>query len=69
MESQGAVPNIPPKTNRRRKNCFSPFRDHNATARMFGRLKDFRRIAIRYDCLAVNVLAAVQIAACVSDWV
>lgn len=35
-----------PKANRRGKNCFSPFlyRDRNAIERMFGRLKDFRRI-------------------------
>ena len=45
------MPNIPPKANRRWKNCFSPFlyRDRNAIERMFGRLKDFRRIATRYD--------------------
>jgi transposase len=33
---------------------------------MFGRLKDFRRIATRYDKLAANFLAAVQLAAAVS---
>jgi transposase len=39
----GAAPNIPPKANRRWKNCFSPYlyRDRNAIERMFGRLKDF----------------------------
>lgn len=70
IENQGAAPNIPPKANRRWKNCFSPFlyRDRNAIERMFGRLKDFRRIATRYDRLAVNFLAAVQIAAFVSYW-
>ena len=49
IENQGAAPNIPPKANRRWKNCFSPFlyRDRNAIERMFGRLKDFRRIATR----------------------
>jgi len=30
---------------------------------MFGRLKDFRRIATRYDKLATNFLAAIAIAA------
>jgi transposase len=33
---------------------------------MFCRLKDFRRIATRYDKLATNFLAAVQLAAIVS---
>lgn len=43
----GGMPNIPPKSNRRWKSCFSPFlyRDHNTIQRMFDRLKDFRRIA------------------------
>jgi hypothetical protein len=35
---------------------------------MFGRLKDFRRIATRYDKLAANFLAAVHLAAAVSYW-
>jgi transposase len=35
---------------------------------MFCRLKDFRRVATRYDRLAVNYLAAVLIAATVAYW-
>ena len=67
---QRGEPNIPPKVNRRWKNCFSPFlyRDRNAIERMFGRLKDFRRIATRYDRSATNFLAAVCLAATVSYW-
>jgi transposase len=70
VEDKGAMPNIPPKANRRWKNCFSPFlyRNRNAIERMFGRLKDFRRIATRYDRLAANFLAAVCLAAIVSYW-
>ena len=70
IESKGAAPNIPPKTNRRWKNCFSPvlYRNRNAIERMFGRLKDFRRIATRYDRLAQNFLAAVCLAATVCYW-
>ena len=70
VEGKGAMPNIPPKANRRWKNCFSPFlyRDRNAIERMFGRLKDFRRIATRYDRSATNFLAAVCLAATVSYW-
>ncbi len=71
VEARGALPNIPPKSNRRWKSCFSPFlyRDRNAIERMFGRLKDFRRIATRYDRLAANFLAAVCLAATVSYWI
>jgi transposase len=70
IQSQGAVPNIPPKRTRRWKYCFSPvlYRSRGAIERMFGRLKDFRRIATRYDKLATNFLAAVQLAAAVSYW-
>jgi transposase len=70
IESRGAAPNIPPKANRRWKNCFSPYlyRDRNAIERMFCRLKDFRRIATRYDRRAANFLASVCIAATISFW-
>ena len=66
----GAAPNIPPKANRRWKNCFSPYlyRDRNAIERMFGRIKDFRRIATRYDKLARNCPAAVCLVATICYW-
>lgn len=40
IEAAGSVPNIPPKSNRKWKNCFSPYlyRGRNAIERMFGRL-------------------------------
>ena len=70
IEDMGAAPNIPPKANRRWKNCFSPtlYRDRNAIERMFGRIKDYRRIATRYDKLARNFLAAVCIVATICYW-
>jgi transposase len=66
----GAAPNIPPKSNRIWKNCFSPYlyRNRNAIERMFGRLEDFRRIATRHDRLARNFHAAVCIAAVICYW-
>lgn len=70
VKQRGAFANIPRKANRKWKNCFSPYlyRDRNAIERMFGRLKDFRRIATRYDRSAMNFLAAVCLAATVSYW-
>ena len=70
VEASGAAPNIPSKSNRRWKACFSPalYRGRNAIERMFCRLKDFRRVATRYDRLATNYLAAVCLAATVSYW-
>ncbi len=53
--------NIPPKANRRWKNCFSPvlYRDQNTMERILCRLNDFLRVATRYDRNAVNFPAAV----------
>ncbi len=70
IEEKGTAPNIPPKANRRWKNCFSPYlyRDRNAIERMFCRLKDFRRVATRYDRSATNFMAAVCLAATVAYW-
>ena len=64
------MPNIAPKANRRWKPCFSRllYRDRNAIERMFCRLKDFRRIATRYDKLARNFLAAICLVATVCYW-
>ncbi|WP_152663832.1 transposase, partial [Sphingomonas sp. SRS2] len=36
--------------------------------RMFCRLKDYRRIATRYDKLATNFLGAIYLAAAVTWW-
>jgi transposase len=38
------------------------YRERNLTERFFSRLKHFRRIATRYDKLAANFLAMVQLA-------
>lgn len=44
------------------------YRQRNLIERMFSRLKDFRRIATRYDKLARNFLAGVLLAAAVTWW-
>jgi transposase len=64
IEEQGATPNIPAKSNRKWKPCFSKrlYRERNLIERFFSKLKHFRRIATRYDKLAENFLAMVQLA-------
>ena len=64
IQDQGATPNIPPKSNRCWKPCFSKrlYREHNLIERLFSKLKRFRRIATLYDKLAANLLAMVQLA-------
>lgn len=44
------------------------YRDRNRIERLWARLKDFRRIATRYDKLAENFLSGVLIAATVAYW-
>ena len=64
IEAQGAVPNIPAKSNRKWKPCFSKtlYRERNLVERFFSKLKHFRRVATRYDKLAENFLAMVKLA-------
>lgn len=44
-------------------------RDRNRVERMWCRLKDFRRVATRYDKLARNYLAGVIMAATCAYWI
>jgi transposase len=64
IQDQGATPNIPPKSNRKWKPCFSKrlYRERNLIERFFSKLKHFRRVAARSDKLAANFLAMVQLA-------
>ena len=64
LRGKGAFANIPPKSNRRSKPYFSTwlYRERNLIERFFSKLKHFRRVATRYDKLAENFLAMVQLA-------
>ena len=57
------TPVIPPKSNRKTKrDCdFALYRERNLIERFFNKIKHFRAIATRYDKLARNFLAAVQL--------
>jgi len=41
----------------------------NTIERMFGRLKNYRRIAMRYDKNAENFMAGLCLAALICDWI
>ena len=71
VEARGARSVIPPKVDRRWKPPCSRtvYRGRNTIERILGRLKDFRRIATRYDKLGANFLAAVHLAAIVCYWI
>ncbi len=44
------------------------YRRRSVIERMFGRLKNWKRIATRYDRLAINYLAAIALIATVTQW-
>lgn len=66
---RGAWANIPPKSNRKDPICFSRhlYRDRNLIERFFNKIKQFRRVATRYDKLAENFLASLKLV-CVRIW-
>jgi transposase len=61
--NKGAWANIPPKGNRTGPVCFSPYlyRARNQVERFLNRIKQCRRVATRYDRLAADYLAFVQL--------
>jgi transposase len=64
VRQHGAWANIPPRRNRNDALCFSPHlhRARNLVERFFNKIKQCRRVATRYDKLAANYLAFVQLA-------
>ena len=64
VAEKGAWANIPPRCNRAEPICFSPYlyRAGNLVERFFNKIKHCRRVATRYDKLAANYLAFVQLA-------
>ena len=69
LRAQGCRPVIPNNPIRKRKHPFDrlAYRARNVIERTFCRLKDWRRIATRYDKLAHNYRAVV-LAAIVTYW-
>jgi len=70
LRQQGTIPVIPGRRNRKRPIQYDErrYKDRWRVEAMFCRLKDFRRIATRYDKLARNYLSAVSLAAAVAFW-
>ena len=71
LDQRGTKPVIPNRCNRRQPFAFSK-RLYKLRWRIegaFNRLKDFRRIATRYDKLARNYLAAVCLTAALIWWI
>ena len=70
LREANIVPLIPGRRNRK---CNIPYdkqryKDRHLVENAFCRLKDFRRVATRYDKLARNFLSAVALATLVAFW-
>lgn len=70
LAERGAEAVIPSTTSRKTPIPYDAkaYRDRNRVERMWCRLKDFRRIATRYDKLARNYLSGVILAATCAYW-
>ena len=68
LTEHGADAVIPPNPTRKHPHPYNAeaYKSRNLIERMFCRLKDFRRIATRYDKLARNFLAGILIAAAIT---
>jgi len=66
----GTIPVIPGRRNRKRAIRYDKKRyaGRHLIENAFCRLKDFRRVATRYDKLANNFLSAVALATMISFW-
>ena len=64
IEAQDAVPIIPDRRSAKTPHAFSRglYRLRNRVERFFNKLKQFRRIATRYEKLAANYLAMIKLA-------
>jgi transposase len=67
LNQRAITPVIPPKANRKvKRDCdFALYCERNLVERFFNKIKHYRAIATRYDKLARNFLAAVQLVAAI----
>ena len=61
----GVEPVIPPKRNRKKRRLYNKelYKERNIIERLIGRLKQFRRVATRYDKTQNSYLAFISLAA------
>lgn len=70
LDSQGITACIPPKANRKVQYHYDKqlCRQRHKIENLFGRIKDWRRVATRYDRCAHTFMSAISIAATVCYW-
>ena len=71
LAERGTNPVVPNKSNRKLPFSFDKqsYKQRHRIENAFSRLKDFRRIATRYDKLARNFLASVCLVAAIVWWI
>lgn len=70
LTSRGITPCIPPKANRKVRIDYDRqlYKQRHKIENLFGRIKDWRRVATRYDRCAHTFMSAISIAAIVCFW-
>jgi transposase len=65
LRQSGTTPVIPKRSNEKRRERFNRglYRERNRVERLMNRLKQYRRVATRYEKCAVNYLAMLMIGA------
>jgi putative transposase len=70
LVERGITPCIPPRSNRKVQHHYDKhlYRQRHKIENVFGGLKDWRRVATRYDRCAHTFMSAISIAATVAYW-
>lgn len=70
LTERGITPCIPPRKNRKVQHHYDKelYRQRHKIENVFGRIKDWRRVATRYDRCAHTFMSAISIAATVCYW-
>jgi len=63
IQGSGATPVIPPRSNRKTPRDYDKdiYKERNLVERLFQKLKEYRRVATRYERLAVNYMTMLNL--------
>jgi transposase len=69
IKGSGAVAVIPPRSNRKTPRDYDKeiYKERNLVERLFQKLKEYRRVATRYERLVINYMTMLSLA-CVLIW-
>jgi len=69
IKASGAIPVIPPRSNRIAPRDYDKdiYKERNLVERLFQKLKQYRRVATRYERLALNYMTMLNLA-CTLIW-